>query len=287
MKTKSFKTIAKRISTLFLCILMLMTIMPLASLAANYSTNYSSYAAPTRTLIYQNPNMYGNDVRWFQCAINYLIVYGDNNNSKLSATKLDVDGYYGPASKNACIAFQRKYGLSQDGMFGPASRSKMNAVLQKYTPVPTPGTYTNVTKYLKSLIGTSAKDYGVGTGTQCVELPKYYMYKYFGISNQYVTTGNGNQMYYKVPAAFPTKFTQINYTNGMALKPGDILSIGSKSSPQYGHAVIVYEVSGNTVKFIEQWNGSGTVRSGSLTISNGYTNKGVKVYGVARPKNVK
>ena len=34
--------------------------------------------------------------------------------------------------------------------------------------------------YIRSLIGTPAKEWGNGTGTQCVELPKYYVENFFG-----------------------------------------------------------------------------------------------------------
>lgn len=89
-------------------------------------TNPWSYSTtPTRAILYKNPIMTGNDIKWLQQALNIVINAG-----------LEVDGMAGPATGNAIKAFQAKYGLSQDGSFGPASRSAMVDALNKlgYTP---------------------------------------------------------------------------------------------------------------------------------------------------------
>jgi peptidoglycan hydrolase-like protein with peptidoglycan-binding domain len=104
--------------------------------AATYSTNYKSHSEPSRTL---SNGSRGDDVKWLQCAINDLIVNGDKNGSRLSTSKLDVDGAFGNATKTAVLAFQRKYGLAVDGYFGPASRSKMKSVLRSATVKPVNG----------------------------------------------------------------------------------------------------------------------------------------------------
>ena len=104
--------------------------------AATYSTNYQSHSEPSRTL---SNGSRGDDVKWLQCAINNLIVNGDRNGSRLSTSKLDVDGAFGNATKTAVLAFQRKYGLAVDGYFGPASRSKMKSVLRSVTVKPVNG----------------------------------------------------------------------------------------------------------------------------------------------------
>ncbi|WP_213422649.1 peptidoglycan-binding domain-containing protein [Bhargavaea massiliensis] len=44
--------------------------------------------------------------------------------------KLDVDGSFGPGSRSAAIAFQKKYGLTPDGYFGPSSQAKMASLLK-------------------------------------------------------------------------------------------------------------------------------------------------------------
>ena len=104
--------------------------------AATYSTNYQNHSEPSRTL---SNGSRGDDVKWLQCAINNLIVNGDRNGSRLSTSKLDVDGAFGNATKTAVLAFQRKYGLAVDGYFGPASRSKMKSVLRSATVKPVNG----------------------------------------------------------------------------------------------------------------------------------------------------
>ena len=43
---------------------------------------------------------------------------------------------------------------------------------------------TELVTYLKSLIGSEAKEWGGGSGTQCVELPKYYVEEYFGVATK-------------------------------------------------------------------------------------------------------
>ena len=150
-----------------------------------------------------------------------------------------------------------------------------------------------VADYIYSLKGTEAKEWGPGTGTQCPELVNYYLEDYFGKYCRNGETGNGKEVYYKVPALYPSEFTKIEYKAGMKLLPGDILSLGSNSLPQYGHVVIVYDASYNSdgstvVKYIEQWNGSKTVQSGAITISStGKPSNYQVVYGVARPKNLK
>ena len=225
--------------------------------------------------------MTGNDVKWFQSAINYLIIKGDRYGNKLSTSKLTVNGSYNSASKTACIAFQKKYGLDADGVFGPNSRTRMKYILNLMPPV---------AEYLEGLSGTESKEWGSSAGTQCVELPKYYMENYFGLANRYVTTGNGNQMYYMVPQVFPNEFKQINYSKGMKFYPGDILSLTSGS--KYGHAVIVYKVEGNTLTCIEQYSTTAKIISFTFTITdtnNGYTNHRTykQVLGVARHKDLK
>lgn len=97
-----------------------------------YTINYWDYPVPTSVLKHQSPTMQGDQVKWFQCAINYLCQYGDKlTGQKLStAYMLEVDGSFGKASKNATIAFQQQYGLTADGAFGSGSRSKMIEVLK-------------------------------------------------------------------------------------------------------------------------------------------------------------
>ena len=144
---------------------------------------------------------------------------------------------------------------------------------------------SDMASYVRSLIGTPAKEWGSGTGTQCVELPKYYIENYFGLYTKTLALGNGNEMYKIVSQTFSGTFQKIDYYNGFVPQPGDIISYHSSSSPAYGHAAIVYEVSGNTYKIAEQWNGSNTVKSNTKTVAAGQYGVSYTIIGVARPKN--
>ncbi|WP_295093519.1 RICIN domain-containing protein [Ruminococcus sp.] len=136
------KKLSKPFISIFITIVMIITVIPMSAFAANYSVNYWEHSEPTRQLYYNGGSqMYGDDVKWFQCAINNLVMNGDINNSQLNTPKLDVDGYFGNASKKALLDFQTKYSLAVDGYFGPDSRAKMKSMLKSgssssssYTP---------------------------------------------------------------------------------------------------------------------------------------------------------
>ncbi len=107
-------------------------LMPTTALAASQTTNYSNYTTPgSSDYAYWNgkkmvkyKNTTKSKVQWMQASLNYCI-----KNKGLSASYLDVDGSFGPASKKTTLAFQKKYGLKQDGSFGPGTISKMKSVL--------------------------------------------------------------------------------------------------------------------------------------------------------------
>ncbi|MBO4530280.1 MAG: hypothetical protein J5767_06545 [Paludibacteraceae bacterium] len=130
---------------------------------------------------------------------------------------------------------------------------------------------------LNELKGTNAKEYGGGTGTQCVELPKYYLDMLYRQNVRNKAFGNGNMLYINIPKEFPKLFVQIDWTPDLELKAGDIISFESKNH-NYGMAAIVYEGGvGYKFSFLEQWKGSKTIK----------LNKNPKYYksilGVARP----
>ncbi|MBE6867287.1 MAG: hypothetical protein E7494_00820 [Ruminococcus albus] len=121
------KKFSKPFISIFLTIVIVISMLPMAAFAASYNTDYWNHSEPSRTL---SNGSRGDDVKWLQCSINNLIVNGDRNGSRLSTSKLDVDGAFGNATKTAVLAFQRKYNLDVDALFGPASRSKMKSVLR-------------------------------------------------------------------------------------------------------------------------------------------------------------
>lgn len=130
------KTIMKkktsRVASLALALLLIVNMIAASASAANYTTNYQQYSAPSSSdFAYWNGSRVVrasgttiSEVKWMQAALNYCIVY-----KGLNATKLDVDGSFGPASKATALAFQRTYGLEQDGSFGPSTIQKMKTVL--------------------------------------------------------------------------------------------------------------------------------------------------------------
>ena len=104
-------------------------------------------------------------------------------------------------------------------------------------------TVDELASYIEGLVGTSAKEWGGGSGTQCVELPKYYVENYFGIACKNKATGNGNTLYRGLAALAPDMFDVIDYYDGFTPQPGDIISYHSATSPSAGHAALVYSVS--------------------------------------------
>jgi len=149
------------------------------------------------------------------------------------------------------------------GKYGWVSRDFLssNSITLPVTPV------TNTRgQWLKNLIGTPAVDWGNAPGTQCVDLAKWYAQQISGKANRYVPLGNGNTV-----AQGIANFHGWNYsTNKSDIRVGDIVSFNAASfnsfDKTYGHVVVVYEVTGSTFKYIDQWAGSGTIRSGSATL---------------------
>lgn len=77
-----------------------------------------------------------------QAALNYCI-----KEKGLSASYLEVDGSFGPASKAATSAFQQKYDLSVDGSFGPGTITQMKKLLgiPVSEPAPSKGSSSGTT----------------------------------------------------------------------------------------------------------------------------------------------
>ena len=79
--------------------------------------------APTRVLRVQSRLMSGEDVKWVQ----------SNLNAYFGWNRLEVDGVYGNASKNACTDFQRAMGIDADGIWGSQTTGKMQEWLNNQT----------------------------------------------------------------------------------------------------------------------------------------------------------
>lgn len=229
--------------------------------AANYSTSYSSYNEPeSNDYAYWNGKKVvkglgttTNEIKWMQAALNYCIA-----KKGLNASKLNVDGSFGPASKKTTTAFQKKYGLSQDGSFGKNTISKMKSVLNP-APVPAPSNSKIKTSDIQSVLNK----YGYSTG-------KYWTYKSGGsATNSYVaTTRKGRQYSYKYNGVECYGFanfvmhqvtgTSVNPNKGnkngwkyvkakdvAELKVGDIVRIGKSNSNGHSGIVLTVDSKGN------------------------------------------
>ncbi|MBO4865576.1 MAG: RICIN domain-containing protein [Ruminococcus sp.] len=129
------KKLTKPFVSIFLTIVIVISILPMSAFAASYRTDYWNFTIPSRTL---SLHIIGNDVKWLQCALNELIIRGDKNGIRINAPIINVDGNFRNSTNTALLTFQSRYNLATDGKFGPASRSKMLSVLRYYNPTPIP-----------------------------------------------------------------------------------------------------------------------------------------------------
>ncbi len=95
-----------------------------SSLGYNQPENSGDYAYWNGKKVVKSSSTTKDEIKWMQAALNYCI-----SKEGLKATKLTVDGSFGPASKAATIKFQKATGLAQDGSFGPGTIKKMKSVL--------------------------------------------------------------------------------------------------------------------------------------------------------------
>ena len=80
------------------------------------SINPDSYPICERDLVYNSSIEKGNDVKWVQCILKHL------------GYSIDIDGSYGPSSRDTIKKFQSDYGLTVDGQCGPNTRAKLKEV---------------------------------------------------------------------------------------------------------------------------------------------------------------
>lgn len=194
---------------------------------------------------------------------------------KLGFNPGTIDGLWGTNTKNAVIAYQKSRGLTADGLAGKNTLTRLVSDIKALSNNATSS--ANRGQWLSNLIGTSAKEHGNGSGTQCVELPKWYAQQITGKVNKTAALGNGNTV-----AKGIANYHGWNYSTSKSdIKVGDIVSFNGTNSNGWdrtnGHVVIVYSVSGNTFKYIHQWKGSGTIHSGTATIGRS------DIVGRARP----
>ena len=86
------------------------------STTTSNSTNPDSYPVCERDLVYNSTVEIGDDVKWVQCVLKHL------------GYSIDIDGSYGPSSRDTIKKFQSAYGLTVDGQCGPNTRAKLKEV---------------------------------------------------------------------------------------------------------------------------------------------------------------
>ena len=137
------------------------------------------------------------------------------------------------------------------------------------------------------ITNVDAVEWGPGDGTQCPELPKYFIEKVFGISTKPYPMGDGNSIYKKFvdcPGASEVLVSISANSPGFTLMPGDVVSLeGRGYDATYGHTGIVKSVNTNTnFIMLEQWQNCGKIRQSTLDLNSG----GIRLIGVARAKSM-
>ena len=124
----------KKVISVLMALLMLTSVVSvfgMTAAAANYTSSYWNYTEPSgsdyaywngRKMV-KHSGTWTTNIKWMQASLNWCI-----RNKGLNASLLDVDGSFGPASKKATIAFQKKFGLKADGSFGPSTIQRMKDV---------------------------------------------------------------------------------------------------------------------------------------------------------------
>lgn len=232
----------------------------------NYSNKYDTIEAQTAYLIYDLQT----EATWMSKTNNQ----GWNNVCKDIVTEEEI--------KNLTDSIRLNYErCGEQGTQGRRDKAIdfwnifKNGTIENNTTVDN----ESINAYVNSVGGTSAKEHGSGTGTQCVKLPNHYVEEVFGHKNN-GGFGNGNEYYIGITNAYPDTFQKIEYNSEVTLRTGDIISLEG-ASKQYGHAAIVKSVSGTSITILEQWNGSGTVRISTFTLTNSGKRR---IIGIARPK---
>lgn len=305
------KTFSKKIIAALLASVMVLSVIGaqvVLSSAANYSTSYGSYTTPADSGDYaywngskvvRSSNTSVSEVKWMQCALNYCIV-----NGLLSATKLDVDGSFGPASKSATLAFQKKYGLSQDGSFGSATIKKMKEVLKKSEDSKKTSTSasanisaSSVKTQITSTYSSAKKLAGVSNFSgKCGNYVKSQLHV-LGVINKSKDTdcaGNGNKFYNNVKSGkTSTGYTKTKVSGGSKCLTNLVNTYGknignivisyphqygyTNSNPGAGHVVFIHAIINGTVYYSDNYK-VGSVPEGEVltkTVANfdsAYTN---------------
>ncbi len=126
---------SKRLFSLLLCVVIAVSTLCATCISASAASVSKSlgydwpedsgdYAYWSGSKVVKSSSTTKNEIKWMQKALNYCI-----EKEGLSATKLTIDGSFGPASKTATQKFQKAANLNQDGSFGPSTIKKMKSIL--------------------------------------------------------------------------------------------------------------------------------------------------------------
>ena len=259
MKLSAKKVISLLLSLVTVCMLAVPMAFP-ASAALQTSLNRpedsGDYAYWNGSKMVCSSSTQTTEIKWMQTALNYCIT-----NLGLNATKLTVDGSFGPATKSATIAFQKAYGLTADGSFGPDTIKKMKNVVDNDVKPKNSSSNTSSSKITTAQIQKILDKYNYVTG-------RYWTYKKNGSNtSSYQSTtraGRSYSYYYNGVECYgfanfvmsKVTTTEVCPANGnkngwkkiaakdvTELKVGDIVRIGKSDSN--GHSGIVLTVDGN------------------------------------------
>lgn len=124
------------------------------------------------------------------------------------------------------------------------------------------------------------QDFGGVSGTECPELPRYYLWVCFGIPKEKTEgIGNGNEIAINVCNWDVTKNHFYSVDKSAGVMPGDIVSLTSNTEKGrlYGHTGVVKTVESNgNFQIIDQWANAPNMAISSIEKS--------RLIAIARPK---
>lgn len=241
----------------------------------NDKNNYNAYSSPSSndyaywngSSVVKSSTTTTSEIKWMQTALNFC----RDNKGVNFGDYLEIDGSFGPASKNATTCFQQKFGLEVDGRFGAKTIAKMkevlgiteeqtqdiltshvttaeiDAVLNRYGYrdgrhwVYNPG--QSSTSYLATdTVESGYNSYKYNGAIQCMGFACFVMSQVTGVTVGKTNYGSGWKLI--------TSYNEVGQ-----LQVGDVVRIGP-NDPNHGHSAVVYSVNGDKVMFLQVWSAS-------------------------------
>ena len=146
-----------RILSLVLCLITVFGAFSTLAYAAERTSNYKQFTEPSGSdyaywngkKMVKHSGTSKSNVQWMQAMFNWLREKGYFN---FDGSYLECDGSFGPASKKACLAFQKKAGLTADGSCGPKTIERMKKERDNILNKNKPTTKSNSTNQTTDLI---------------------------------------------------------------------------------------------------------------------------------------